>query len=167
MMKRPAYPDTTVPPGPDALLTAKGLRVAVIVSRFNDFVTDKLLEGARETFARQGGDAARLEVVSVPRAFELPQAAAKLATSKRYDALVALGAVIRGETPHFDYVCSTASHGLAAIARESGVPIGFGLLTTETVEQANERAGGKAGNKGVEAMLTAIEMANLLKAMPA
>ena len=166
-MKRPAFPDITSPPGPEALLAAKGLRVAVIVSRFNDFVTHKLLEGAREAFTRQGGDPARLEVYVVPGAFELPQAAARLAASRRYDALVALGAVIRGETPHFEYVSSTASHGLAAIARESGIPIGFGLLTTENVEQANDRAGGKVGNKGVEAMLTAIEMANLLKALPA
>lgn len=156
----------SAPPGPEGLLTAKGLRVAVIVSRFNEFVTEKLLEGARETFTRQGGEAARLEVFSVPGAFELPVAAAKLAASKRYDAIVALGAVIRGETPHFDYVCSAATHGLAEAAREYGIPVGFGLLTTENVEQATERAGGKVGNKGSEAMLTAIEMANLLKGMP-
>jgi 6,7-dimethyl-8-ribityllumazine synthase len=151
----------------EGALTAKGLKLALVVSRFNRFVTDKLLEGARDAFLRHGGEAAQLDVVWVPGAFEMPPVAARLARGQRYDALVALGAVIRGETPHFEYVSSTASHGLAAVARETGVPIGFGLLTTDTVEQAVDRAGAKAGNKGAEAMLSAIEMANLLKALPA
>ena len=144
-------------------LDAAGLKVGLVVARFNQFVTERLLEGALDCFVRHGGALQDADVVRVPSAFELPLAVRKLAASGRYRAVVALGAVIRGATPHFDYVCSAASGGLASAGLDSGVPVGFGLLTTDTVEQAVDRAGAKAGNKGWEAMLTAIEMANLLK----
>ena len=144
-------------------LSAAGLRTAIVVSRWNDFITERLLEGAINVFTREGGKMEHLDVVTVPGAFELPLAAKKLAGGGRYDVLVALGAVIRGSTPHFEFVCSAATSGLSAVALEFGIPIGFGLLTTDTVEQAIERAGSKSGNKGEDAMLTAIEMANLLK----
>lgn len=146
-------------------LVATGLKIAVVVARFNQFVTDRLLEGATDAFLRHGGNPADLEVVRVPGAFELPLAARHLAQGGRYDGVVALGAVIRGETPHFEYVSSAAASGLAAVMNDTGVPVGFGLLTTNTVEQAIDRAGAKAGNKGGEAMLTAIEMVNLLKTL--
>ena len=144
---------------------ASGLRVAIVVARFNEFVTESLLRGAREAFERQQGDPDQLDVVRVPGAFEVPLAVHRLAATGRYQALVALAAVVRGATPHFEYVSSSATTGLARVMLESGVPIGFGVLTTETVEQAIDRAGAKAGNKGAEAMLTAIEMANLLKSL--
>lgn len=144
-------------------LIASGLRIGVIVTRFNQFVTDRLLDGALDAFTRHAGKPEDIRVVRVPGAFELPLVAKRMASSGDYDALVALGAVVRGETPHFDYVASAASNGLSKVAVECGVPIGFGVLTTETVEQAVNRAGAKAGNKGAEAMMTAIEMANLLK----
>jgi 6,7-dimethyl-8-ribityllumazine synthase len=137
-------------------------RVAIVVARFNNFVTVRLLEGALDAYERMGGERSQVDVVHVPGAFELPLAAKRLAEGGRYGALVALAAVVRGSTPHFEYVCSAATTGLAAVMRDSGVPIGFGVLTTETVEQAIDRAGAKAGNKGAEAMATAIEMANLL-----
>lgn len=146
-------------------LVATGLKMAVLVARFNAFITDRLLEGAQDTFARHGGKAADLEVVQVPGAFELPLAAKRLAEKGGYDAVVALGAVIRGATPHFEFVSGAAASGLAEVALTTGVPVAFGVLTTDTVEQAIERAGSKGGNKGVEAMLTAIEMANLFKEM--
>jgi 6,7-dimethyl-8-ribityllumazine synthase len=149
----------------EGTLLATGLKVAVVVARFNQFVTDRLLEGAVDAFVRHGGNAADLEIVRVPGAFELPLAVRRLAEGGRVDGVVALGAVIRGDTPHFDYVSSSATSGLAAAMNETGVPIGFGLLTTNTVEQAIDRAGAKAGNKGGEAMLTAIEMINLLKSL--
>lgn len=144
-------------------LDATGLKVALAVARFNQFVTERLLEGALDCFVRHGGALQDADVVRVPGAFELPLAVQKLAGSKKYQAVVALGAVIRGATPHFDYVCAAATRGLASAGLQTGVPVGFGLLTTDTVEQAVDRAGAKAGNKGWEAMLTAIEMANLLK----
>ncbi len=144
-------------------LTASGLKVAVVVSRFNNFITDRLLKGALDAFTRQGGNIEDADIVHVPGAFEMPLAAKKLAQSGRYDALVALGTVIRGETPHFEYVSSAATNGLTTVALETGIPIGFGLLTTETVAQAIDRAGSKSGNKGAEALQTAIEMANLMK----
>ncbi|MCZ6552780.1 MAG: 6,7-dimethyl-8-ribityllumazine synthase [SAR324 cluster bacterium] len=146
-------------------LIATGLTFALIVSRFNRFVTDKLMEGAVDAFARHGGNTGDLDVIWVPGAFEMPLAARRLAQSGRYDGLVALGAVIRGATPHFEYLCSAASSGLAGVSVETGVPVGFGLLTTDTMEQAIERAGSKAGNKGGDAMLSAVEMVNLLKAI--
>ncbi len=150
---------------------AEGLKFAILVSRFNEFVTERLLAGALETFARQGGHADDVDVVRVPGAFEMPLTAHKLARSGRYDGVVALGAVIRGETPHFDYVSAAATEGLAWVARETGIPIGFGVLTTDTVDQALARsdsdavaqAGAKGGHKGVEAVLTTIVMVNLLQ----
>ena len=144
-------------------LIATGMKMAVVVSRFNEFITERLLEGAQDCFVRHGGDAAHLDVVRVPGAYELPVAAKKLAERGGYDAIVVVGAVIRGATPHFDYVSSAATSGLSTVSLEHGLPVGFGLLTTDTVDQAVERAGSKAGNKGAEAMATAIEMANLLK----
>lgn len=146
--------------------SASGLRVAVVVARFNEFVTESLLRGARDAFERQQGDPDQLDVVHVPGAFELPLALRRLAASGHYDALVALAAVVRGATPHFEYVSSAATTGLSRVMLESDVPIGFGVLTTDTVEQAIDRAGAKSGNKGAEAMHTAIEMANLLKSLP-
>ncbi len=149
----------------EGTLLATGLKLAIVVARFNQFITDRLLEGATDAFVRHGGGPQDLEVVRVPGAFELPLAVRRLAESGRYDAVVALGAVIRGDTPHFDYVSSAATSGLAAVMNETGVPVGFGVLTTNTVEQAVDRAGAKAGNKGAEATMTAIEMANLLKTL--
>jgi 6,7-dimethyl-8-ribityllumazine synthase len=149
----------------EGMLLATGLKLAVVVARFNQFITDRLLEGAVDAFVRHGGNAADLEVVRVPGAFELPLAVRRMAEGGRYDGVVALGAVIRGDTPHFDYVSSAAASGLSAAMNETGVPVGFGLLTTNTVEQAIDRAGAKAGNKGGEAMLTTIEMVNLLKTL--
>lgn len=146
-------------------LVATGLKVAIVTSRFNQYVTDRLLEGATDAFVRHGGAEGDLDVVRVPGAFELPLAAKRLAATGRYDALVALAAVIRGATAHFEHVATAATGGLSSVMLESGVPVGFGVLTTETVEQAVDRAGAKLGNKGAEAMLTAIEMANLLKAL--
>jgi 6,7-dimethyl-8-ribityllumazine synthase len=144
-------------------LDARGLRVAIIVSRFNSFITDRLLEGALDGIRRTGGDAHAAELIRVPGSWEMPVVAAELARQKRHDAIICLGAVIRGETPHFDYVAGNAASGLAHIAAETGVPIAFGILTTNTVEQAVDRAGAKSGNKGFDAAMTAIEMANLLK----
>ena len=150
-------------PEKQGALIATGLKVAIVVARFNQFITERLLDGALDAFRRHGGAEADVQVIRVPGAFELPLAVQRLAASGRYQAVVALAAVIRGATPHFEYVASAATSGLAQAMRESGVPVGFGVLTTETVEQAIDRAGAKAGNKGCEAMLTAIEMANLLK----
>ncbi len=144
-------------------LDAKGLKVAIAASRFNSFIVDRLVEGAMDALVRHGADAADVELVKVPGAFELPLVAQKLAASKKYDAIVVLGAVIRGATPHFDYVCAEVSKGVAATSLDHGLPIAFGVLTTDTIEQAVERAGTKAGNKGFEAAAGAIEMANLIK----
>lgn len=144
-------------------LSAGDLRIACVAARFNDFVVEALLRGALDTLQRHGVQEHQIDVVRVPGAFEIPIVARTLAVSGRYDALIALGAVIRGETPHFDYVAGECAAGLARIALEHGVPIAFGVLTTDTVEQATDRAGGKAGNKGADAALTAIEMAGLLR----
>lgn len=144
---------------------ATGLRVAVLVARFNSAVTEPLLAGALDAFERHGGRREDVDVVRVPGAYELPVVARRLAASGRYDALVALAAVIRGATAHFDYICSAANDGLSRVALETGVPVGFGVLTTETMEQATDRAGGKAGNKGAEALLSAVEVANLFKTL--
>jgi 6,7-dimethyl-8-ribityllumazine synthase len=148
-------------------LIVRDLRFALVVSRFNDFVVEPLVRGAVDALKRHGGAEKQIEIVRVPGAFDIPIVARKLAQSRRYDALVALGAVIRGATPHFDYVAGECASGLARIALESGVPIGFGVLTTDTVEQAVDRAGGKAGNKGADAALAALEMANLLRRLDA
>jgi len=144
-------------------LLARDLRFAFVAARFNDFVVEPLIRGALDALKRHGASEKQIEIVRVPGAFDMPIVARKLALSRRYDALIALGAVVRGQTPHFDYVAGECASGLARIALESGVPIAFGVLTTDTMEQAVDRAGGKAGNKGADAALTAIEMANLLR----
>jgi 6,7-dimethyl-8-ribityllumazine synthase len=144
-------------------LTARDLRFGIGVTRFNEFVVEPLLRGALDALKRHGATEKQIEIVRVPGAFDMPIVVRKLAMSRRYEALVALGAVIRGQTPHFDYVAGECASGLARIALESGVPVGFGVLTTDTMEQAVDRAGGKAGNKGADAALAALEMANLLR----
>ncbi|WP_243355739.1 6,7-dimethyl-8-ribityllumazine synthase [Bacillus litorisediminis] len=144
-------------------LVGTGLKIGIVVGRFNDFITSKLLDGALDGLKRLGLEDDSVSVAWVPGAFEIPLAAKKMADSKKYDAVITLGTVIRGATPHFDYVSSEVSKGVAKVSLETGVPVVFGVLTTDTIEQAVERAGTKAGNKGFEAAQTAIEMANLLK----
>jgi 6,7-dimethyl-8-ribityllumazine synthase len=144
-------------------LLAQNLRFGIIVSRFNDFICDRLLGGALDALARNGADEEAIEVFKVPGAFEIPLLAKKVASTGRYDAVICLGAVIRGATPHFDYVANEVSKGVASVSLETGIPVAFGVLTTDTLEQAIERAGSKAGNKGWDAALAAIEMANLIK----
>ncbi len=144
-------------------LAGKGLRLAILVSRFNSFVTEHLLAGALDALGRAGCDPDSLEIVKVPGSWELPVVAAELARQKRYDALICLGTVIRGDTPHFDYVAGEAAKGLARVASETGVPVAFGVLTCNTLEQAIDRAGGKGGNKGFDAAMSAIEMGNLMR----
>ena len=146
-------------------LDAKGLRVGLLVSRFNSFVGDRLVEGAVDALLRHGAANEDISIVRVPGAFEIPPTAKQMAASGRYDAIVCLGAVIRGATPHFDYVSAEVSKGVASVAIDSGIPVAFGVLTTDTIEQAIERAGSKAGNKGFDAAVAAIEMANLYKAL--
>jgi 6,7-dimethyl-8-ribityllumazine synthase len=146
-------------------LDAAGFKFALVVSRFNSFICDRLLEGALDTLKRHGAEESSLTVIKVPGAFEIPLVAKKLASSGGYDALICLGAVIRGGTPHFEYVSSEVSKGVASASLDTGVPIAFGVLTTDSVEQAIERAGTKAGNKGCEAAMSAIEMVNLFKAL--
>jgi len=143
------------------------LRFAIVASRFNEFIVESLLKGAVEELERQGAGRGQIDVIRVPGAFEIPIVARKLATQRRHDAIIAVGAVIRGDTAHFEYVAGECARGLARISTETGVPIAFGVLTTNTVEQAIERAGTAAGNKGGEAALTAIEMANLLRRLEA
>ena len=142
---------------------AQGMRVAVIAGRFNDFIVEPLLNGALGLLEQHGADRKAIKVLRVPGAFELPLVAQKLAGSRRYDAVIALGAVIRGDTPHFDFVAGECAAGLSRVALDTGVPVIFGVLTTDTVEQATDRAGGKHGNKGAEAALSAIEMVHLLR----
>ena len=144
-------------------LDARGLKFAIIAARFNSFIVDRLLEGALDALRRTGADTESVAIVKVPGSWEMPVVAAELARQKRYDGIICLGAVIRGETPHFDYVAGNAASGLAGIPAQTGVPIIFGVLTTNTVEQAVDRAGAKAGNKGFDAAMTAIEMAQLLR----
>jgi 6,7-dimethyl-8-ribityllumazine synthase len=144
-------------------LNARGLKFAILVSRFNSFVTERLLGGALDALSRSGCDPADVEVVRVPGSWELPVAAAEIARQQRHDALIALGTVIRGETPHFDYVAAEAAKGLGQVQMQSGMPVAFGVLTTNTLEQAVDRAGAKSGNKGFDAAMTAIEMANLMR----
>ncbi len=146
-------------------LLAEGHRIGIVTARFNDFITSRLLDGAVDAFVRHGGLDEMLDVARVPGAFEIPLAAKKMAESGKYDAVVCLGAVIRGATPHFDMVANEATKGVAHVGLETEVPIIFGILTTDSIEQAVERAGTKSGNKGYDAMMTAIEMINLLKAM--
>jgi 6,7-dimethyl-8-ribityllumazine synthase len=142
-------------------LQGKDKRFALVVSRFNDFITSRLLEGAIDCFNRHGGTVDNLTVVRVPGAFEIPLTAAKLAKSKKYDGVICLGAVIRGATPHFDYIAAESAKGVAQAAFASEIPVIFGILTTDSIEQAVERAGTKAGNKGWDAMMSAMEMADL------
>ena len=144
-------------------LEAKGLKFALVASRFNSFITERLLSGAMDALIRAGASEEDIEVVKVPGSWEMPVIAAELARQKRHDGIICLGAVIRGETPHFDYVAGEAAKGLAHVSLESGIPIAFGVLTTNTLEQAIDRAGAKGGNKGFESAMTAIEMANLLR----
>ena len=144
-------------------LIATGLRIGIVISRFNSFIAERLLEGALDTVARHGGDADGVVVARVPGAYELPLAAKKMVESGKYDAVIALGVLIRGSTPHFDYISSEVTKGLASASMASGIPIAYGVLTCDTIEQAIERAGTKAGNKGHEAAVAAIELANLLK----
>jgi len=144
------------------LLVNQQARFGLLVARFNSFITERLLEGAVDCLTRHGADQQRLEVVRVPGAFELPLAAKRMAASGRYDAIIALGAVIRGGTPHFEYVAAECTKGLATVSMQYDLPVSFGVLTVDSIEQAIERAGTKAGNKGEEAALSAIEMVNLL-----
>ena len=147
-------------------LRAEGLKFGLVVSRFNDFITGKLLEGAKDALLRHGAAEADINVVKVPGAFEIPLVAKRMANKGGFDAVICLGAVIRGATPHFDYVAAEVSKGVAQAMLETGVPIAFGVITSDTIEQAVERAGTKSGNKGFDAALTAIEMARLLKKLP-
>lgn len=146
----------------EGMLTGRGLRIGIVISRFNEFVGGKLLEGAIDALIRHEVNAEDVTVVWCPGSFEIPVVAKRLAISRKHDAIICLGAVIRGATAHFDYVASEVSKGIAAISLETGVPVIFGVLTTDTIEQAIERAGTKAGNKGFEAAMTAIEMADLI-----
>ncbi|HZF15825.1 MAG TPA: 6,7-dimethyl-8-ribityllumazine synthase [Steroidobacteraceae bacterium] len=144
-------------------LQARDLKFAIVASRFNDFVVDRLVKGAIDALRRHGAGDAQIDLVRVPGAFEMPPVVRKLAASRRYDAIVALGAVVRGDTPHFEYVAGECASGVARVASDTGVPVGFGVLTVDTVEQAIDRAGGKSGNKGADAALAALELANLLR----
>jgi 6,7-dimethyl-8-ribityllumazine synthase len=144
-------------------LISKQLNYGIVVGRFNEFISGKLLSGALDAFKRHGAEDNEVEIAWVPGAFEIPLIAQKMAESGKYDAVITLGAVIRGSTPHFDYVCSEVSKGVAAITLKTGIPVIFGVLTVDSIEQAIERAGTKAGNKGWEAAAAAIEMANLTK----
>jgi 6,7-dimethyl-8-ribityllumazine synthase len=142
---------------------AQGLKIGIVVSRYNHFITEKLLDGALDGFKSHGGDDDKVTIVRVPGAFEIPLIADKLAASGRYDALVCLGAVIRGDTPHFDYVCDAVTRGIGAAVQAHKIPIGFGVLTTDDVQQAMERAGAKDANKGYEALLTVVEIISVLR----
>jgi len=144
-------------------LSAEGFRFGIIVSRFNDFISSRLVEGAMDALLRHGATEEQVSVIKVPGAFEIPLTAKKLAESGRYDAVICLGAVIRGSTPHFDYVAAEVSKGIANVALESRIPVTFGVLTTDNLEQAIERAGSKSGNKGYDVAMAAIEMVNLFK----
>ncbi len=149
----------------EGTLDAKGGKFGIAVSRFNSFICDRLVEGAVDALVRHGAAKDDIDIVRVPGAFELPMAAKKMVEADRYDAVICLGAVIRGATPHFDYVSAEVSKGIASVSLDAGVPVAFGVLTTDNIEQAIERAGTKAGNKGFEAAVTAIEMVNLIKAI--
>jgi 6,7-dimethyl-8-ribityllumazine synthase len=145
----------------EAKIDAKGKKFAIVAGRFNDFITNRLLSGAEDALIRNGAEQSDIDVVLVPGAFEIPLAAKALAAKEKYDAIICLGAVIRGATTHYDYVCAEMSKGIAGVSREYGIPVMFGVLTTDTIEQAIERAGSKAGNKGWDSAMGAIEMANL------
>jgi 6,7-dimethyl-8-ribityllumazine synthase len=147
------------------LVVSKGTKFCIVASRFNHFIVDRLVEGAVDAIVRHGGDAANVTIVRVPGAWEIPTALSKVCAKKKVHAAIAIAAVIRGATPHFDYVAGEAAKGTAQVARDTGVPIAFGILTTDTIEQAVERAGTKSGNKGWDAAMTAIEMVSLGKAI--
>lgn len=144
-------------------LISKDLKFGIVISRFNEFIGSKLLGGAIDALIRHGAEEGNIEVSWVPGAFEIPLVAQKMAKSKRFDAIICLGAIIRGSTPHFDYVSNEMSKGIAKVSLDEGIPVAFGVLTTDNIEQAIERAGTKAGNKGYDAAITAIEMVNLMK----
>src|ERR1051325_10553075 len=146
-------------------LTATDLRFAIIVSRFNSFITERLLAGAMDALTRAGASQDMIDIVKVPGSWEVPLVAGEVARQHRYDAVICLSAVIRGDTPHFDYVAAEAAKGIAHVASETGVPVAFGVLTTNTLEQAIDRAGAKGGNKGFDAAMTAVEMANLMRSL--
>ncbi len=151
----------------EGMMTGAGLKVAIVSTRWNDFIVERLVDGARDALRRHGVAPGDIDVAVAPGAFETPTVARKLAESRRYDAIVVLGCVIRGATPHFDYVAGAAANGAADVAASTGVPTTFGVLTTDTIEQAVERAGTKAGNKGAEAALAAIELVNLCRSIEA
>lgn len=144
-------------------LIGSGLKIAVVVGRFNEFITSKLLGGAQDALLRHGVEESDIDIIWVPGAFEIPLISKKLADTKKYDAIITLGTVIRGATTHYDYVCNEVAKGVASISLQTGIPVIFGVLTTENIEQAIERAGTKSGNKGWDASISAIEMANLLR----
>ena len=149
----------------EGMLTAEGMKIGIVASRFNEFITSKLLSGAMDCLRRHGADEEKIDVAWVPGAFEMPLIASKMAKSGAYDAVICLGAVIRGSTSHYDYVCSEVSKGIASVSLSSGVPVMFGVLTTENIEQAVERAGTEAGNKGYDCALGAVEMVGLIRSM--
>ncbi len=147
----------------EGVLLGEGLKFGVVISRFNEFITQKLLEGARDALLRHGVSEGNIDVAWVPGAFEIPLAAQRLVQTKRYDAVICLGAVVRGATPHFEYIAAEVSKGIAKVGLDAGLPVSYGIITADTLEQAIERAGTKSGNKGFDAAVDAIEMANLLK----
>ena len=149
----------------EGMLLGKGLKFGIVVSRFNEFFGKKLLEGAQDALLRHGVNEEDIDVAWVPGSFEIPQIALKLAQTKKYDAVICLGAVIRGGTPHFDYIAAEVTKGIAKVGLDTGLPVIYGVITTDTLEQAIERSGTKAGNKGFEAAVSAIEMANLAKSI--
>ena len=149
----------------EGVLQGKGLKIGLVISRFNEFITGKLLDGAKDALKRHGVNDLDVDIAWVPGAFEIPLVAKKLADTKKYDAIICLGAVIRGATPHFEYVANEVSKGIARIGLESGMPVTYGIVTADTLEQAIERAGTKAGNRGFDAAVDAIEMANLIKSI--
>lgn len=149
----------------EGVLLGKGLKFGVVVSRFNEFITKKLLDGAQDALHRHGVNPVDIDIAWVPGSFEIPLVAKKLAQTNKYDAIICLGAVIRGATPHFEYVTAEVAKGVARVGLETGLPVTFGVITADTLEQAIERAGTKAGNKGFDAAIDAIEMANLLKGL--
>lgn len=146
-------------------MVVRGARFGIVLGRFNDFIGERLLEGAVDTLLRHGAEESNIEVVRVPGAYEIPLALKAMAENSKYDALIALGCVIRGATPHFDYVAGECAKGMAQVSMGSGIPVAFGVLTVDSIEQAIERAGTKSGNKGVDAALSAVEMVNLLKTL--
>ena len=147
----------------EGILTAKGVKFGIVVSRFNDFINKRLLDGALDALSRHGAEEENISIVKVPGSFEIPLMAQKLADSGKYDAIICLGAVIRGATPHFEYISAEVTKGIAKVTLDSGIPVSFGILTTDNIEQAIERAGTKSGNKGWDAAMSAIEMVNVLK----